>query len=183
MHRSSPLLLSFTLLLSPAFSFAQSSSTSTDSQTLQQLLREVRQLRQDVRTITVASERAQILLSREQMQQTAVENAQKEVDGAKANTEKADQRCRQLTRQIKYMTDADSEETTPNASERQRIEQEIEVSKTALEQANADDGKSQSAEMQANEKLQIEQSKLAAIQAELDQLDRNLQSLASQPVN
>lgn len=183
MRRVSPFVLILTLWLTPALSFAQSSPTSTDSQTLQALLREVHQLRQEVRAITVVSERAQILLSREQMQQAVVESAQREVDAAKARTEQADEHSRQLTREIKYFTDADNEDATPNPAERQRIEQALEQSKGQMEQANADYAKAQSAEMQAKENLQIEQSKLSALQTELDQLDRNLQSLASQPVN
>lgn len=185
MRRASPFVLVLTLLLAPTMSFGQSTSTSTstDSQTLQALLREVRELRQEMRTMTVASERAQILLSREQLQQAAVQNAQKEEDTAKERTERADEHSQQLTRQIKYYTDQDNEDATPNPEQRQRIEQELASMKTMLEQANADDAKAQSAEMQANEKLQIEQSKLAAIQTELDQVDRALQNLASQPVN
>jgi chromosome segregation ATPase len=183
MRRASPFILIFTMLLTPTMSFAQTTPPSTDSQTLQALLREVRELRQEMRTITVATERAQILLSREQMQQSAVENVQKEVDAAKASTGQSDRRVRQLTMQIKYYTDEDNEDTTPNAEQRQRIEQELAAMKTSLGDANNEDAKDQSAEMQAGEKLQIEQSKLAAIQAELDQLDRNLQNLASQPVD
>lgn len=181
MRRASPSILILTLLLTPPMAFGQ--STSSDSQTLQALLREVRELRQEMRTITVASERAQILLSRQQMQQTAVQNAQKEEDAAKERTEQADEHSRRLTMQIKYYTDQDNEDATPNPDQRQRIEQQIASMKTMLEQANTDGAKAQSAEMQASEKLQIEQSKLAALQTELDQLDRNLQSLASQPVD
>lgn len=183
MRRASPFIIIFTLLLTPTITFGQSTSTSTDSQTLQALLREVRQLRQDMRNITVSSQRAQILLSREQLQQIAVANAQKEEDAAKESTERADQRSRQLTMQIKYDTDEDNEDATPNPNQHQRIEQQIASVKTMLEQANTDGARAQSAEMQAHEKLQIEQSKLAAIQSELDQLDRDLQTFASQPVN
>lgn len=181
MRRASPFILVLTLLLTPTVSFGQ--STSTDSQTLQALLREVRELRQEMRTITVASERAQILLSREQMQQAAVQNAQKEEDMAKEHAERADEHSQQLTRQIKYYTGEDNEDATPSPEQRQRIEQQLSSMKAALEQADTDGAKAQSAEMQANEKLQIEQSKLAAIQMELDQVDRALQNLASQPVN
>lgn len=183
MRRASPFILVFTLLLTPTMSFGQSTSTSTDSQTLQALLREVRELRQEMRTITVASERAQILLAREQMQQATVQNAQKEEDATKERTERADEHSQQLTRQIKYYTDQDSAEATPNPDQRQRIEQELASMKTMLEQANNDNAKAQSAELQTNEKLQIEQSKLAAIQEELRQVDRALQNLANQPVN
>lgn len=183
MRRASPFILVFTLLLTPTTSFGQSTSTSTDSQTLRALLREVRELRQELRAMTAASERAQILLSREQMQQAAVENAQKEEDAAKARTQQADERSRRLTMQIKYYSDEDNEDATPDPQQRQRIEQELASMKMQLEQVNSDNANTQSAEMQAKEKLQIEQSKLSTIQQELDQLDRSLESFASQPVN
>lgn len=119
MRRALPFILIFILLLIPTVSFSQSAPASTDSQTLQELLREVRQLRQDMRNITVTSQRAQILLSREQLQQTSVESAQKEADAAKARTQQTDDRARRLAMQVKYYTDADNEDATPNPAERQ----------------------------------------------------------------
>jgi len=58
------------LLIVPIIAAAQ--SNSTDSQTLQALLGEVRQLRQELRSSTVAAQRAQILIYRVQAQQGAV---------------------------------------------------------------------------------------------------------------
>lgn len=169
------------LFYSPAF--GQSSSTSTDSQTLQELLREVRELRQDLRTVTVASQRAQILLSRVQAQQTAVTEAQKEVDEAHSQTNQTERRSRQIQNQIKYYTDQDNEDRTPNAVERQNIEQNVARLNAILEQSHGDEAKMQADEMQAKDKLQFEQSKLDALQSELDQIDRTLANLSSQPVN
>ncbi|MHB8525895.1 MAG: hypothetical protein ACYDD2_07040 [Candidatus Acidiferrales bacterium] len=100
MRRAS--LLIFGLLLIPTTAFGQ--STSTDSQTLQALLHEVRQLRQDVRTVTVTSERAQVLLARLQVQQTAVEGAQKEVDNARTGLAQAQKHQNELENEIKYYT-------------------------------------------------------------------------------
>jgi hypothetical protein len=50
-------------------------SASTDSQTLQTLLTEVRQLRHDLQTTTLAAQRAQILLYRLQGQEVVVARA------------------------------------------------------------------------------------------------------------
>jgi hypothetical protein len=68
MNRSSILALGF--LLSSTLCFGQ--TTPSESQTLQALLLEVRQLRQDLQTTTVAAQRAQILLYRLQGQEAAV---------------------------------------------------------------------------------------------------------------
>ena len=50
-------------------------TTPGDSQTLQALLLEVRQLRQDLQTTTIAAQRAQILIYRLQGQEAAVARA------------------------------------------------------------------------------------------------------------
>src|SRR5437868_4201738 len=76
MQRSCLLLLA--LLLTANRSFGQSGST--DSQTLQALLAEVRQLHHDLQTTTLAAQRAQILLYRLQAQQSVVRRMQERVD-------------------------------------------------------------------------------------------------------
>jgi hypothetical protein len=63
-------------LASPA-SFAQ--TASTDLQTLQALLAEVRQLRLDLQITTVASQRVQIILFRLQLREGTVARAQQRV--------------------------------------------------------------------------------------------------------
>jgi len=57
-------------------------TTPGDSQTLQALLSEVRQLRQDLQTTTIAAQRAQILLYRLQGQEAAVARASQRIDEA-----------------------------------------------------------------------------------------------------
>lgn len=182
MRRALLCVLPFGLLLIPTVAFAQSTS-STDSQTLQALLKEVRKLRQDVRTMTVASQRAQILLSREQMEQIAVENAQKELDAANSHVSEIQRQERNSQEQIQYFSDQDNEDRTPNPASRQRIESMIARFKTNLAQQSVDEQSAETSQMQAKEKLQIEQGKLDALQAELDRLDKDLQNFATQPIN
>src|SRR5258708_29002378 len=79
MNRSSLLVLS--LLLSSTACFGQ--TTPGDSQTLQALLLEVRQLRQDLQTTTIAGQRAQILIYRLQGQEAAVTRAAQRLDEAR----------------------------------------------------------------------------------------------------
>jgi hypothetical protein len=55
-------------------------TASTDSQTPQALLGEVRQLRKDLQTTTVASQRVQILVYRAQLQESVVAGAQQRLD-------------------------------------------------------------------------------------------------------
>src|SRR6266849_10369796 len=70
-------LLPLALLFSTA-TFAQ--TNSNDSDTLKSLLTEVRMLRQDLRTTTVAAQRAQILVYRAQAQESVVRRMQERVD-------------------------------------------------------------------------------------------------------
>lgn len=174
-------ILSFSLLLTPGVAYSQSAS-STDSQTLQALLKEVREMRQDIRTMTAASERAQILLSREQVEQAAVENAQKELDSASSRVSEIQRQERNSQEQIQYFTDQDSEDRTPNAASRQRIEALIARFKANLEQQSAEEQSAQGSQMQAKDKLQIEQGKLDELQAELDRLDKDLQNFTTQTI-
>jgi chromosome segregation ATPase len=183
MRCASRVIAFFGLLLAATMTFGQSTSTSPDSQTLQALLQEVRQLRQDVRTVTVTTERAQIILSRLQDQQAAVQSAEKEHDTARTRLTQAQRRSREIENQIKYYTDQDSEDKTPNPTDRQNIEDTIGRLKSTLEDSSADEQDAQSSEMQAKDKLQIEQAKLSALQDELDQIDKGLQQLASERIN
>src|SRR5271165_460159 len=73
------------LLLSSTACFGQ--TTPGDSQTLQALLSEVRQLRQDLQTTTIAAQRAQILLYRLQGQEAAVARASQRLDEARQKLE------------------------------------------------------------------------------------------------
>src|SRR5881396_1039827 len=75
---SSPIF--FLLISAPVFG----QSTATDSQTLQALLAEVRQLHHDLQTTTVAAQRAQILLYRLQGQEVIVARASQRLDDARA---------------------------------------------------------------------------------------------------
>jgi hypothetical protein len=79
MHRSWLLVLDF--LLISGLAFAQ--STSTDSQGLQALVAEVRQLRKDLQITNASALKAQILLSRLQAQEATVARLSQHLDDAR----------------------------------------------------------------------------------------------------
>src|SRR5947199_9906508 len=80
MNRTCLLILGLLLIATPVLG----QSASTDSQTLQALLSEVRQLRHDLQTTTLAAQRAQILLYRLQGQEAIVARASQRLDDARA---------------------------------------------------------------------------------------------------
>lgn len=166
-----------------AFAQSNSDSRATNAQILMELLQEVRALRQDLRTVTVASERSQILLSRVQMQQEAVRDAQKELDSARARLGQSRRHKQGLRAQMLYLTQHDTEESTPDANRRLQIENEIAQIKLRLQEVTNDDQNLQANETKAKDRLQIERSKLDSLQQQLNQLDQKLANLASQPVN
>ena len=133
--------------------------------------------------MTVTSERAQILLSREQAEQAAVASAQKELDSANSRVSEIQRQERDSQEQIQYFSDQDNEDRTPNASSRQRIEALLQRFKANVEQQGQEEQSALTGQMQAKDKLQIEQGKLDALQSELDRLDKDLQDFANQPIN
>jgi DNA repair exonuclease SbcCD ATPase subunit len=169
MHRSRFLALSF-LLISPA-AFAQ--SPSTDSQTLQALLAEVRQLRQELRTTTVAAQRVQILLYRLQLQEAAVERAQRRADDARSALSQTQAEVKMLVSGIKQTEDKVS--NAQNPVERKRQEDLLATFKAELESQQNSEQQSQTRESEAEQDLRAEQTKLNALQDQLDRLDESLE--------
>ena len=174
-------LLVFGILLMATATFGQSSAG--DSQTLQELLKEVKELRQDLRTSLASMQRGQLLLFRMQTEQAAVAQAQQRVDAANTSLERAQRMRRGIENELKFETDRDTEEATPNPVERQRLEEQLPRIKAQLDNAQALEQQAQSNVMTAKDQLQNEQGKLDGLQGELDQVDHNLANLAKQPGN
>jgi hypothetical protein len=170
MFRSWFLVLTL-LLISPA-AFAQTSST--DSQTLQALLAEVRQLRQELRTTTVAAQRVQIFLYRLQIQERAVERAQRRVDEARATLSQTQTEVKMIAASIKDMEDKVS--NAQNPVERKRQEDLLAKFKAGLELQENSEQQSQARESEAEQDLRTEQAKLNALQGQLDVLDKSFES-------
>src|SRR6266852_2237217 len=90
--------LPLTLLL-VSTAFAQTNPSDPD--TLKALLTEVRQLRQDLRTTTVAAQRAQILVYRAQAQESVVRRMQERVDDTRSKLGQIQSDQKRLTATIK----------------------------------------------------------------------------------
>src|SRR5437762_8115600 len=99
---------------------ASAQSTPTDSQNLRALLEEVRQLRRDLQTTTVASQRVQIALYRLQLQDVAVARATKLVDDARSRLNALATEHKRVVTDIEQVEDQRSR--TQDSRERRVIE-------------------------------------------------------------
>ena len=172
-----PQLLALGLLLISPAAFGQTSST--DSQTLQALLAEMRQLRQELRTTTAAAQRVQILLYRLQIQEGAIERAQRRVDDARSALSQTQAEVKMMALTIKQMEDKIS--NAQNPVERKRQEDLLPKFKAELESQQNSEQQSQARESEAEQELRAEQAKLNALQDQLERLDKSLETTNRQP--
>ena len=175
MHRSCLLILGLSLIAAPVLG----QSSSTDSQTLQALLAEVRQLRHDLQTTTLAAQRAQILLYRLQGQEIVVARVLQRLDDARARLAEIQAARVRLTSDIKQHEDFISHaENSPG--ERKKIEDLLLRLKANLASLESDEQQKQTRQMEAEEQLRLERAKLSGLQDQLDRLEKILESSTQQ---
>ena len=164
-------LLSLTLLCSTA-AFAQ--TNSNDSDTLKSLLSEVRLLRHDLETTTVAAQRAQILVYRAQAQETVVRRTQDRVDDTRSKLAQIQFELKRLAQVVKQTQDL--LEHADNQTTQKELEQAITQKKARQElQANVEQ-ETQAKLIESEEQLRLEQAKLSGLQDQLDRLEKQLES-------
>ena len=170
MNRSWLLVLAF-LFVSPC---ALGQTPSTDSQTLQALLAEVRQLRQDLRTTAMAAQRVQILLHRLQGQETAVAQAQRRVDEAHSNLAQTQSEIKRLASQIKRIEDMQNDSQNRSERERKDLEDLLPQLKERLVSQESAEQQWQTKQADAEQDLRSEQTRLNLLQDQLDRLEKSL---------
>ena len=144
MKRSSLFVLS--LLLFPTACFGQ--STPSDSQTLQALLLEIRQLRQDLQTTTIAGQRAQILIYRLQGQEAAVARASQRLDEAPDKLARIQDQRKQVVGEIKR-TEGFISNTENPPTQRKELADRLAQLKTRLESLEDEQQQPQTREIEA----------------------------------
>jgi hypothetical protein len=102
-------------LLFATTGFAQ--TNSNDSDTLKSLLSEVRMLRQDLRTTTVAAQRAQILVYRAQAQEAVVRRMQERVDDTRSRLAQIQTEQRNRASSIKQFEEKRGQSETTTAEQ------------------------------------------------------------------
>ena len=154
----------------PVATFSQ--AASPDSQTLQALLTEVRELRRDLRTSVSKVQKTQILLSRLQSQQEAVTRASERLRDARSKLTDEQGHQKHIASVMKQMEDALSADENP--ATQKELRDAINHRKSELEDSTNEGQQRQATEIEAAQELQAEQDKLTVIEIRLDELIKNM---------
>jgi len=149
--------------------FAQTNPNDPD--TLKALLTEVRQLRQDLRTTTVAAQRAQILIYRAQAQESVVRRMQERVDDTRSKLGQIQSEQRNRAASIKRIEEKKSRSDTP-ANEQKELEDALPQIKARFDADANKEQETQAKLIEAEEQLRLEQAKLSGLQDQLDRLEK-----------
>jgi hypothetical protein len=171
-----------TLLEISAYAFGQ--AASSDTQTLQALLGEVRALRQDLRVSLNRTQSMQILLARFQMQEGAITRASDHLSDARQKLLDTHFHQKQLALEAKRLEEALGAEQ--DEQPRRDLQDRLNHVKPDLEATGSMAQQQQTIEIQAEQQLREEQDKLSALESQLDELIRtmghsNEKSTASRP--
>lgn len=169
MHRSWLLVLG--LLFISAFGFGQ--STSSDSQGMQALVAEVRQLRTDLRATNGNSLKAQILLQRLQLQETTVARVSERLSNARGRLADMQRHRTEVADTLKQFEEL-LENTETSSEDRKRFQGEISAKRQELEALAAVEQQQQATGMEAEEQLRAEQAKLDGLEDRVEQLEKSL---------
>ncbi|HKN61454.1 MAG TPA: hypothetical protein VJW93_09770 [Candidatus Acidoferrales bacterium] len=161
----------------PAVTFGQ--APSSDSQTLQALLTEVRELRQDLRISLARVQSAQILLSRSQIQQAAVTRASEHLDDARSKLAEVQVVQKSEAAELKRFQDALSAADSPE--QQKEIQDSIGRAQSDLDASASVEQQRQATEADAEQQLRTEQAKLDALETQLDDLAKKLDEPSGQP--
>ena len=151
-------------------------ATQTESPTLQALLAEIRQLRQDLQTSAIAARRAQILIYRLHVQEAAVARASQHLDEAKSSVEQL--RARRKYQEFQIKRYEDMKDRAENATQRKQFEDAINELKAQTEALVPEEQEAQMRENELEQQSRIEQAKLDQLQNELDRLDQAVMNAA-----
>ena len=166
------MLFALFLLVLPVTALCQ--VNPTDSQTLQELLAEVRQLRRELRTTTVAAQRAQILIYRVQAQQAVVTLVSQRVENDRSKLNQIQSEQKRFADAVKRLEDLRDNQTENERKEKQTDEQLTQV-KLTLERLGKDEQEIQPHKIELEEQLRLEQAKLTQLHDELDRIDKALE--------
>jgi chromosome segregation ATPase len=143
--------------------------------TLQSLLMEVHQLRQDIEAMTVASQRVQIALYTLQMQDASVARTTQRLDEARNRCKGEEGNRQHIASEIQSL-ESNLSRGVPEA-ETKMIQSRLTQLKSALDVQAAAVQTCQSVESELSNQLRNDQAKLAELQDRVQHLDKTLEQL------
>ena len=167
--------LSFLPLALFLASTALAQTNPTDSDTLKSLLTEVRLLRHDLQTTTVAAQRAQILVYRAQAQESVARRMQERVDDTRSKLAQIQFEQRNRASSVKQVEEKRSRSETTTAEQKELEGVLVQIKARFDADANREQ-ETQAKLIEAEEQLRLEQAKLGGLQDQLDQLEKQLES-------
>jgi chromosome segregation ATPase len=170
--------LTLVLMLVVKTAPAVAQPVSSDSQMTPPMLKEIRELRQDLRNVAATIQRVQIVMYRLQAQAALVDKAAQRLDQARSE-------CKQAQAQQKMMTsEIERAETrkrnSQNAPDQTLAEDMISRLQSSLETFIGEAQQWQADQVDAETQLRAEQAKINEFQNQLDQLDQGLAAHGSQ---
>jgi hypothetical protein len=169
MHRPWLFVLGLLLISTPALG----QSTSSNSESMQALVAEVRQLRKDLQTTNGNALKAQILLYRLQVQETTVGRVAQHLNDLRSQLAETQRHRRDVATALKREEES-SDNTEISPADRKQIQWEISGNKSVLESLAAEEQQRLIAEMEAEEQLRAEQAKLSGLEDRVDRLEKEL---------
>lgn len=153
-------------------------TTSSDSQTLQALLTEVRGLRKDLQVSLAGMQSAQILLSRLQLQEVAVTRASQHLD--EAHSKLAELQV-VLKSEATELGQWESHSPIPGETQAQ-VEDALNRARADFEVSTSLGQQRQAAADEAEQQLRTEQERLKRLETQLDELVKNVGNFNGQSV-
>jgi len=163
-------------MLFAAFS-ALAQTPQKESDVLQSLLAEVRQLRQAIEAMTVASQRAQIALFTLQMQDSAVARTSQRLEEVRNRCRGEDANRQRQGLEIQNLETSLASGNLPEAQAKS-IQASLTQRKSSLEAQATVVQACQASEAEVSIQLRNDQAKLAELQDRIERLDKSLEQLS-----
>lgn len=162
-------------------SFASCQDKEPETRTMEAVLSEIRQLRQDLQTAAIAARKAQIVIYRLHIQEGVVERATERLENAKNS-------LAQLESQKKYQIDEikrieEMKENATSDQQRMQLENYLSQLRASLEASGPEEQELQAKQIELQTDLRAEQAKWERLQSELDRLENSLERAAIQASN
>ena len=174
-------MLRATFLFLSLVSVAPSSPAQTadpQTRTMEALLSEIRQLRQDFEAAATATRKAQIILYRLHVQAGVVERATERLERVRNGLAQMESQKKYLTEQLKRFEEMKDQSETEQ--QKKRVEENILEFKASLETIGPEGQELEAKQMELETDLRTEQAKWDRFQDELDRLENSLGNSALQ---